>query len=156
MLNSLPKNIDAINITMGYPLKDLPTTNLIASIFQLFLSQEKLQKTLVNDFYYKDVLRFLKHESIYKLLSDIHFFTDEIAAKNQSFIKQDHLRELFETTSEEHKIMMNSIFNPYTSIEEFIDRILHLIKVLKKGSKRFGKRIFISFSHYFYPVKNLT
>lgn len=27
-LNSLPKNINAINITMGYPLKDIPTTSL--------------------------------------------------------------------------------------------------------------------------------
>ena len=155
MLNSLPKNIDAINITMGYPLKDLPTTNLIASIFQLFLSQEKLQKTLVNDFYYKDVLRFLKHESIYKLLSDIHFFTDEIAAKNQSFIKQDHLRKLFETTTEELKIMMNSIFNPYTSIEEFIDRILHLIKVLKKEVSDLEKEYLFRFHTTFTQLKTL-
>ncbi|HCY98166.1 MAG TPA: hypothetical protein DHU86_08460, partial [Polaribacter sp.] len=50
-LNSLPKNINAINITMGYPLKDIPTTSLFFSIFQLFVSQEKLQKTLVNEFY---------------------------------------------------------------------------------------------------------
>ena len=45
-LSSLPKNINAINITMGYPLKDVPTTSLIFAIFQLFISQEKLQKTI--------------------------------------------------------------------------------------------------------------
>ena len=55
-LNSLPKNIEAINITMGYPLKDIPTTNLLFSIFQLFISQEKLQKKSVNQFYYKDII----------------------------------------------------------------------------------------------------
>ena len=69
ILNSLPKNINAINITMGYPLKDIPTTSLLFSVFQLFVSQEKLQKTIVNEFYHKDVVRFLKHQSIYKLLS---------------------------------------------------------------------------------------
>ncbi|WGH74551.1 hypothetical protein P8625_10655 [Tenacibaculum tangerinum] len=43
-LNSLPKSVDAINITMGYPLRDVPTTSLIAAIFQLFINQEKLEK----------------------------------------------------------------------------------------------------------------
>ena len=155
MLNSLPKNIDAINITMGYPLKDLPTTNLITSIFQLFISQEKLQKTLANEFYYKDVLRFLKHESIYKLISDIHFFTDEIAVQNQTFINQSQLAKLFENTGVEQRAMMTSIFNSYTSIEEFIDRILHLIEVLKEEVSDLEKEYLFRFYTAFTQLKTL-
>ena len=49
-LNSLPKKISGVNITMGYPLKDLPITNLIFTVFQLFETQEKLQKSSVNHF----------------------------------------------------------------------------------------------------------
>ena len=78
-LSSLPKNINAVNITMGYPLKDVPTTSLIFAIFQLFISQEKLQKTIVNEFYYKDVNRFLKHQYIYKILPNIDLLFIEIA-----------------------------------------------------------------------------
>ena len=75
-LNSLPKKINAINITMGYPLKDVPTTNLLFSIFQLFISQEKLQKVVVNEFYFKDVIRFFKQQSIYKFIPEIDAFSD--------------------------------------------------------------------------------
>jgi hypothetical protein len=155
MLNSLPTNIDAINITMGYPLKDLPTTNLITSIFQLFISQEKLQKTLANEFYYKDVLRFLKHESIYKLISDIHFFTEEIAIQNQTFMKQSHLAKLFENIGVERRVILTSIFNPYSSIEEFIDRILHLIKVLKEEVSALEKEYLFRFYTAFMQLKTL-
>ena len=155
MLSSLPKNIDAINITMGYPLKDLPTTNLIASIFQLFLSQEKLQKIGVHEFYYKDVLRFLKHESIYKLISDIHFFTDEIAIQNQTFINQGQLAKLLENTEGEIGVMIKSIFNSYVSVEEFIDRIVHLIKVLKEKVSDLEKEYLFRFYTTFTQLKTL-
>jgi len=36
-LNSIPENVDAINITMGYPLQNVPTSQLISAIFQLFI-----------------------------------------------------------------------------------------------------------------------
>ena len=86
-LNSLPKNINAINITMGYPLKDVPTTSLLFSIFQLFISQDKLQKTTVNEFYYKDVISFFKQAAIYKLLPEIaEEIATKIAKQNSTFI----------------------------------------------------------------------
>ena len=43
-LNSIPDKVDALNITMGYPLKSIPTANFITSVFQLFINQEKLQR----------------------------------------------------------------------------------------------------------------
>ena len=53
---------------MGYPLKDVPTTSLFSSIFQLFINQEKLQRTQQEQFYYKDVLQFFKQPNIQALL----------------------------------------------------------------------------------------
>ena len=53
---------------MGYPLKDIPTTSLFISIFQLFLTQVKLNKSQTEQFYYKDVLQFFKHAAILPLL----------------------------------------------------------------------------------------
>ena len=43
-LNSIPENVDAINITMGYPLQNVPTSQLISAIFQLFITQTTLQR----------------------------------------------------------------------------------------------------------------
>ena len=154
-LNSLPKNINAINITMGYPLKDVPTTNLLFSIFQLFISQDKLNKTTINEFYYKDVLRFLKHQSIYKLIPEIDAFSDDIAKQNQTFIKQNDINKLLENTSSELKEVIVSIFNAYSSIDEFIERIIHLINFLKEDVINLEKEYLFRFYTTFTQLKTL-
>ncbi len=154
-LNSLPKNINAINITMGYPLKDVPTTNLLFSIFQLFVSQDKLQKTVVNEFYHKDVIRFLKHQSIYKLLPEIDAFSDDIAKQNQTFIKQSDINKLLQNTSSDLKEVIVSIFNSYSSIDEFIERIINLINFLKEDVSDLEKEYLFRFYTTFTQLKTL-
>ncbi|MDG1227046.1 MAG: PD-(D/E)XK nuclease family protein [Polaribacter sp.] len=154
-LNSLPKNINAINITMGYPLKDVPTTNLLFSIFQLFISQDKLNKTTINEFYYKDVIRFLKHQSIYKLIPEIDAFSDDIAKQNQTFIKQNNINKLLENTSSELKEVIVSIFNAYSSIDEFIERIIRLINFLKEDVIDLEKEYLFRFYTTFTQLKTL-
>ena len=154
-LNSLPKNINAINITMGYPLKDVPTTNLLFSIFQLFISQEKLQKGIVNEFYYKDVIRFLKHQSIYKLIPEIDAFSDNIAKHNQTFIKQNDINKLLENTSSELKEVLLLIFSSYVSVDEFIDRVLNLIDFLKEDVSDLEKEYLFRFYTTFTQLKTL-
>ena len=122
---------------MGYPLKDIPTTSLLFSIFQLFVSQEKLQKTIVNEFYHKDVVRFLKHQSVYKLLSDknstlVDNFTKEIGKENLIFINKAQIESILIDTTASVKSGISAIFNSYTTINEFLDRILNLIALLKE------------------------
>jgi len=135
-LNSLPENVDAINITMGYPLKDIPTTSLIFSIFQLFISQEKLQKKLVNQFYYKDVIRFLKHSLIYRLLTVEETFlsdtiSENISKQNNTFVSQEYVLSFLTNVSEETKQIIDAVFEPFVSINDFLQRIINLINVLK-------------------------
>lgn len=54
MLNSLPQNIKAVNITMGLPLKSIPATSFFESILKLHRDEQK-------SFYYKDILEILNH-----------------------------------------------------------------------------------------------
>lgn len=154
-LNSLPKNIDAINITMGYPLKDVPTTNLLLSIFQLFISQQKLNKTLLNEFYHKDVIRFLKQHSIFNLIPDITQFSDEISKQNQTFINKNHLHKALENTPIEFLEVVMSIFNSYISIDDFIDRILNLINFIKEDTSDLEKEYLFRFYTTFTQLKTL-
>jgi len=154
-LNSLPKNINAINITMGYPLKDVPTTNLLFSIFQLFISQDKLQKSVINEFYYKDVIRFLKHQSIYRLIPEIDVFSDNIAKHNQTFIKQKDIYTLLDNSNVALKKVLVSIFNSYESVDEFIDRILNLINYLKEDITDLEKEYLFRFYTTFTQLKTL-
>ena len=69
-LNSLPKNIDKINITMGFPLKDMPLASFFESVFKLYLNQDKFNIKADNKFYYKDVLAIIEHSYFKKLLKD--------------------------------------------------------------------------------------
>ena len=55
LLNSLPKNVTTINITMGMPLKEIPLTAFFESVFQLYIHQSG------NQFYYKKLLTFLNN-----------------------------------------------------------------------------------------------
>jgi len=159
-LNSLPKNINAINITMGYPLKDIPTTSLLFSIFQLFVSQEKLQKTIANEFYHKDVVRFLKHQSVYKLLSDknstiVDNFTEEIGKENLIFISKAQIESILIDTTASVKSGISAIFNSYTTINEFLDRILNLIALLKEDVTTLEKEYLFRFYTAFTQLKTL-
>ena len=154
-LNSLPKNINAINITMGYPLKDIPTTSLLFSIFQLFVSQEKLQKRSINEYYYKDVIRFFKHQSIYGLISNIDNFTAEIAKENQTFISEKLLEKFLENQTLEVKRVILNLFKTFDSVSNFIERILDLINLLKEGVNDLEKEYLFRFYTVFTQLKTL-
>ncbi len=62
LLNSIPQKVEAINITMGLPLKSVP----LASLFDLLF---KIQKNHVNQLYYKDVVAILSHSFIQTVLT---------------------------------------------------------------------------------------
>ncbi|APG65662.1 hypothetical protein LPB136_09945 [Tenacibaculum todarodis] len=155
-LNSLPKNTEAINITMGYPLKDIPTTSLIFAVFQLFLTQEKLQKTIVNQFYYKDVISFFKQAAIYKLLPEIaEEIATKIASQNSTFIDGNFIDSQLTSTSEEINKTIVRIFNPFTTITDFLDRILQLIQLLKEDTTVLEKEYLFRFYTAFTQLQNL-
>ena len=154
-LSSLPKNINAINITMGYPLKDVPITSLFLSVFKLFLSQQKLQKTAANEFYYKDVVRFLKHPSIYKVIPDIDAFFSEIANQNKTFISYYQIKEFFKNNNTSLYTAVLLIFDTYTNVEKFIDKILTLIEVLKEALTPLEKEYLFRFFTIFTQLKAL-
>ncbi len=154
-LNSLPKNINAINITMGYPLKDIPTTSLLFAIFQLFISQEKLQKNRINEFYYKDVIRFFKHQSIYRFIDNIDEFTVQIAKENQTFISENDINNFLKETNIEVKSVIEHLFKPFTNVADFVDRILGLIDLLKDEVSALEKEYLFRFYTVFTQLKTL-
>lgn len=61
ILNSIPINIKALNITMGLPLRIIPLASLFEKLFTIHKSSK-------NSFYYKDVISLLSHQYISPLL----------------------------------------------------------------------------------------
>lgn len=159
-LNSLPKEVDAINITMGYPLKDVPTTSLFTSIFQLFINQEKLQRTQQQQFYFKDILQFFKHASVQTLLviNEKNIFDDialKIAQDNDAFISTTQLASFLSPLEPKVKSSLLSIFKKLENSLEFIQRILNIIVVLKDHSNPLEKEYLFRFYTAFSQLQNL-
>ncbi len=90
MLNSMPKNISALNITMGYPLKFSPFSALFEKCFEMLIIEN-------NRFYYKDVISILNNAVIQKASN---FRTDEvisiIKAENLLYLSKDKILDFFD------------------------------------------------------------
>ena len=160
-LNSLPESVKAINITMGYPLKDIPTTTLIFAVFQLFNNQEKLQKQTKNLFYHKDVVRFVKDAAIYKLLQidDLQnvaeIISQAIVNENDTFISRAKINDFLAPLEDDIKQIIGLVFSPFSTISEFLSRILQLITVLKDKANDLEKEYLFRFYTAFTQLQNL-
>jgi hypothetical protein len=160
-LNSIPKKVEAINITMGYPLQNIPTSHFISTVFQLFITQEKLQKQSTNEFYYKDVLRFFKNPLIYQLFSDddSHFILSiqqRISEENRSFISEEVLLSYFESVENTTAKTLSAIFRSYDDIEDFLNRILDFIEDVRSHVSTLEREYLYRFHTAFTQLKNLN
>ncbi len=62
VLHSLPENIEDINVTMGYPLKNTPIAGYFDLVFNLHTNAIKLSQGKEKySFYHKDLLKLLSH-----------------------------------------------------------------------------------------------
>ncbi|WP_196887023.1 PD-(D/E)XK nuclease family protein [Aureivirga sp. CE67] len=170
-LNSLPKSVEKINITMGYPLKDIPVTSLFDLIFKLHLNQEKFHKKAEGSFYFKDVIAFLSHPYLKKItVTENHniaiFLINQIRFKNYIFIsKKDLMFEIenrnveeFDFTEEEIEKfkLVSELFDTVYSTKEIIERCLSIIKILKNLTEGLEREYVYRFFKVFQQLENLN
>ncbi|MFD2543003.1 PD-(D/E)XK nuclease family protein [Lacinutrix gracilariae] len=91
-LNALPPAVDALNITMGFPLQSIPLASLFEQIFQFHKKEN-------NTFYYKDVIAIISHQFIRPLLNNNHVdiaskITNTILTNNLVYLTLEQLKEL--------------------------------------------------------------
>ncbi len=158
-LNSLPQNVRAVNITMGYPLKDIPTTQLFFSIFKLFLTQEKLQQKTKHLFYHKDVVRFFKDAAIVGFLSEKNTpisseITQNIVDENLLFLSEETIVRFFKNTETQIATILGNLFKPYDTVSNFLDRILNLIQLLKETANPLEKEYLFRFFTLFTQLQS--
>src|SRR5690606_3861071 len=95
LLNSIPSELDAVNITMGYPLKNTPLASLFSQYFSIHIKKDS------QGWYFQEVLDFLSHPYIQILCTENQQnkaarISEAIRAKNWAFISSDNLRSLDE------------------------------------------------------------
>ncbi|PKP14293.1 MAG: hypothetical protein CVU08_00950 [Bacteroidetes bacterium HGW-Bacteroidetes-3] len=156
-LNSLPNNVKNINITMGYPLKDIPLASLFDALFKLHLNQHKFGKEAEHLFYYKDVLNVLNNTFLNKLHGKIlQKLITEIKSKNSIFLSVDMLKKYVSPSEVELLSTVFSLFYFSTSINKVIEQCIDLIKELKNDSEGVEKEYLYRFFTVFQQLKTLN
>ncbi len=84
MLNAIPGEVEALNITAGLPLKQTPLAGLFGTVFKLHPNTARfthLATRAKGKYYYKDLLKLLQHPYIHlmaiRLMDGNHFAFDE-------------------------------------------------------------------------------
>jgi RecB family exonuclease len=131
ILQNIPKNITALNVTMGYKLKQTP-------VYDLFLALAAIQNRISKNgetIYYKDLIRFLNHPYLIKLLgvSIIQNVKKIINKDNLVFCKASYLESIFQKSNNRFnfeeflfKKWNNFPVDPTIQITKLIDLLLNV------------------------------
>lgn len=122
LLNSLPENVEKINITMGLPLGDTPLASLFEGLF-------KIQEREEDQLYFKWVLEVLKHPFVLQIFAlESEQLQKEIIASNLVFISLDKIKSVENSAFSE---FLNQAFQLHQSTKSFIQAMLNIIQVLR-------------------------
>lgn len=128
LLNSIPKEIDKVNITMGLPLHLTPMAALFENLF-------KIHQFPSAELYYKDVLNILNSHYIKTIIQDANGIQDKsltgyITNNNLVYIKPEELENLTVSNKGIIKILFAS-WNDQASVS--ISNCKKLILILKES-----------------------
>jgi len=131
VLNSLPKDLGPLNITMGFPLKSIPLAYLFNQFFLL-------HKDNASSFYYKDIAAIVSHQFIRPLFKDGEI---DLSEKLLAHIHVNNLVLLSDKTLisilPEKKALIKLLFgnwenNPYKALQNSLTLILEIKSYLTK------------------------
>lgn len=126
ILYSLPSNVDALNITMGFSSKNNPAQLLMAKLFKMHtnaLSRNASSYVL----YYKDVLDILTHPLMEPFVNTSEL-VNRINQNNYTFILQKKILELHPNGNELFQLLFQKWDTNSVTVLENLSRILLLIK----------------------------
>ena len=124
-LNSIPKSINAINVTMGFPLRLIPLAALFEKIFNIQINN-------TDNYYHKDVIDILKDQYLSAVFSEGYSqkIIETINTNNIIFLTKEKLLSI---SKQKDNHIINLLFsnwknNPTTAI----DNCFKLIQTIKE------------------------
>ena len=157
MINSLPNSVKNINITMGYPLKDIPISNLFEKLFRLHLNQQKFNKVNEGVFYFKDVLNLLNDAFLNKLQGHIlQNIIAKVKSENAIFLSLNTLKSYISKEEVEEVSICLSLFNFSKNINGIIKQCSNLIIELKNYVEGVDKEYLFRFYTIFLQLETLN
>ncbi|WP_420577901.1 PD-(D/E)XK nuclease family protein [Ekhidna sp.] len=132
VLNAIPEQVEKLNVTMGYPLKETPLFGLLEASLEV---QEHMQLSAENglSFYHKPTLDVLSHPYLYKEEKNpLDKLIKDIKKKNQVRVFQSDILEVGST-------LLNTIFRQVNEDEDYAKYLRSVVEVLgQQVVERFG------------------
>ena len=126
ILYSLPNNVDALNITMGFSSKNNPAQLLIAKLFKMH-SNSLNRNASSYVLYYKDVLDILTHPLI-EAFVNARELVNRINKNNYTFIIHKKIEELHPNGNELFQLLFQKWDTNSVEVLERLSQILLIIK----------------------------
>jgi len=148
ILNSLPKTIKYVNVTMGIPLGKTP----IASFFEKLIVLKK--QSLERGYYYKDVFSLLQHPITKILLKDSKAKIESyIRSENKIYITE---QEFGKNQSDDLKVIIKPWNdNAQTALLNITNIIKHIRQELNKSKENLQLEYLFGFHIVFNKLNNL-
>lgn len=123
VLNSLPENVEKVNITMGLALDKTPPAALFESLF-------KIQAEENNGLYYKNVLSVITNPIVQKQLKKTaDLIKKDLLEKNRIYVGQE---KILEQLQGKNRRILEICFTPQTeNLPQFIIDLIELTRLLK-------------------------
>ncbi len=149
ILNSIPPHIDAVNITMGYPLKYSPLSSLFENLFENF-------QITNNRFYYKNVISVLSNPVLHKIFGDTeNSAITKIKTENITYLSQLQISELLSAKSDFlQKCFPKHEISPLKALENF-HGIIDIIEPFTKTDADSLLREFLFQYHQVFEALNV-
>ena len=149
LLNALPREIGPVNVTMGYPLNKTSLSSLFSQYFELYINQNS------EGWFYQNILDFLSHPYIHRLLRDYHnlatTLAEEIKAKNWTILTPSKLKRLVSNDSEIPKYLFaEAALTPKLFLDNSIEMIGNLKKIFQDSNDDLG----LEYLYHFYTLFN--
>ncbi|MDD2633694.1 MAG: PD-(D/E)XK nuclease family protein [Bacteroidales bacterium] len=103
VLNALPENLSAFNVTMGYPLISTPQYSFLVYLLKMHENKKRFETTTQSasqGFHYNDVLRLLQHPLTAQVF-DPAWLVGAIRKSNQTFYSPAEIMSLAEQIPKE-------------------------------------------------------
>lgn len=126
LLNSIPEQINNINITMGYPLNKTSLASLFEQLMNLYINKE------ARGWYHRTILDFVSHSDLQILLTEQNInyaknISKTIVSENWSFVQSTQLIKICPPQAENLALLFSEAIPSPTS---FLTKCIQLIDVI--------------------------
>jgi hypothetical protein len=131
LLYSVPKQIQKINVTMGYPMNMTPVAGLMDHIFELHRVKKSSGQTV--RFYHQNVINILNHQFIVEIEGEVsRQLIQQITAENKVYIEAEFL----------HRSELTSrLFSDNITTENFLSYVKETLLLLYRRWKTIHEQV---------------